>query len=271
MTEFSRLEFIKSQKPVEPLRDWRFWILAIPIIGSVIGIATTSMFSLAFDSVSIIPKIMRDVIAIAGSVITVFAAESNSPGTFFELYRRIFKEEKVTGWDYAALVLSTIGSLATILVVCAIAIMTSVTFSSDAEWVGFVVAWMPLVAALSIVGDNMGALIELASLYASYETRIDAWYERMEQEQASMYSGIQGTLSDRLESLEKQTNLLLAPRANLPWFKSVVSSMNGNLSAYLAMDDKVQSVKALCADNGRLFELSDKTATNWRKEMERVK
>ena len=293
MNEFNRLEFIKSQRPKEPLQDWRFWILAAPIVASVIGIATTTMFSLAFDSISIIPAIVQSWIAILGSVITVFASEANSPGTFFELYRRIFKEEKVTGWDYAALVLSTIGSLATILIVCAVAIMTSSTFPNDTLWLQLVIAWMPLIAAVAIVGDNMGALIEVASLYASYENRIDVWYDRIEQEQLQKSpADFQNTIDDLhnglihfqeivtglksiIKDLQKSnTNLqndiayLQYPKADLQWFKTQLQGANGSLAKYQTMD-VVESVRAICRDGGRRFALSDRTAHTWRKEFEK--
>lgn len=273
MTEFSRLEFIKSQKPVEPLRDWRVWILLGPIAVSVIGMVISGLFSFSFDSIAIISKDVQNWLVVIGSVLMVLGAEANTPGTFIEVFRKIFKGETVTVWDYLAITLSAVGTLATLLIANAIRIMVSENFNLDAAWVAFVITWMPLVAALAVGFDYYGALAESGSLFASYEKRMEVWLTRIEQEQSqpdlSTVDKFQSDISEfqnAVSELQSEIQYLQSPTATLTDWRKMLQSLNGSKESYAKMA-ALDAVREICKKHGFRFDSSERTAYAWHKEL----
>lgn len=280
MTEFSRLEFIKSQKPVEPLRDWRVWILLGPIAVSVIGMVISGLFSFSFDSIAIISKDVQNWLVVIGSILMVLGAEANTPGTFIEVFRKIFKGENVTKWDYSAVTLSAVGTVATLLIASAIRIMVSENFNLDAAWVAFVITWMPLVASLSICLDYYGSLVEAGSLFASYERRMEVWLTRIEQEQndvsalstvdfQSDVSKLQNAFSEFQKTtadLQSEIQYLQLPVATLQDWRKMLQSLNGSKETFAKMN-ATDAVKEICKSHGFRFDLSSRTAYAWHKEL----
>lgn len=190
-------------KPTDPRFAIMTYALLVPILVSAFGFFVVGVFAFAFDSINIIPENVRQWMTVFGSAFVVFGAELNSPGTFIEYFRKRIKGEDINGWDDFALVASAIGTIANVLIVFAIAIVASKTFSGEALWLNLVLNWMPLIAAIGVVGDYVGSLIELGHFLGSYEKRYERWLEeKHDYEQGETEPGMVERLLHKVEHLE---------------------------------------------------------------------
>lgn len=241
------------------MMGWRGISLLTPALFSALGFCSFAVLGFGFTELSVLPQWFRTGLVLVGAFSLAIGGEIGTLSNTVEIFR---KNGQATKWDWTALSVSVLATLAAFL------LAFSALFGARANWSSWLQQYGPIVLGCLAALDSYGGFIEFGLYLNSFDMRYQEWQEA--KRNASMSTGRQDALSERVESLGKEIELLQNERADLPWFRSVVSSANGTLSRYLEMDG-VQAVKALCRDNGRLFDLSDKTAQNWRKEMEKVK
>ena len=170
------MKFWKPE-PKEPIQDFGMWSLLAPIVISALGFFVVGVFAFSFDAIEIIPQVWRDGFTIVGSAMVVFGAELNTPGTFVAVFKKWQKDKSANVFDWSAVVLSGIGTCANLLVVFAIAIMSSDKFANNVPWLGWVLDWGPMIAAFAVACDYYGSLIELGFLFGAFELRKEKWLE----------------------------------------------------------------------------------------------
>jgi len=159
-----------KEEPRRPWTDWRMFGMLVPILLSALGFFVTGLFAFTFEDIQVIPGPVQSWLVILGSGLIVFGAELNTPFTTIETFRKILRKE-ANGWDYSALVVSLVGTLANLLV----------TFSARlkvaAPWTAWMLDWGPLLSGIAVACDYYGALVELGFLFGSFEIRKEAWLE----------------------------------------------------------------------------------------------
>lgn len=247
-------------EPKNPKFALMTYALLVPILVSAFGFFMVGVFAFAFDSINIIPENIRQWLTVIGSAFVIFGAELNSPPTFCEYFRKSIKGEEINNWDKFALVASSIGTLANVLIVFAIAVVSSGTFSGEAPWLNIVLNWMPLIAAIGVVGDYVGSLIELGHFLGSYEKRYERWLEEKHQfEQGEDEPGMVEKLLHKMEHLELEIAKRDWPTLKKTEFVAWRESANGS--------DKV-GVELVELAAGQLMRQlpHERTVARWQKE-----
>ena len=143
-----------KRAPKEPRYDPMMYALLLPACASVFGYFLVGIFAFSFGAIYVIPEEVRQWLTILGSAFVVLAAESNSPATFAVVFRKLAKDRgNVNVWDWTALCASATGTLFSLLVVFALNILSSASFSGDAQWLTIILNWGPLVAAVAVIFD----------------------------------------------------------------------------------------------------------------------
>lgn len=138
---------------------------------SVAGWAIYGAFAYAFADLGVIPEWVQSACVIIGSVLIVVGAESNTIATTEAALSKL-GTDRISAWDYAAVVASLIGGLMTAVI----------TFASrqvllGGQWRGMALQWGPLVLGASGVLDFYGAVTELALARRDYVLDLGQWIE----------------------------------------------------------------------------------------------
>jgi len=279
MSEFNRLEFIKSQRPKEPFTDWRVYSLLAPSVFSALGFLIFTTLGYSFTEFSSISDNVRLVLVLGGGIFLAIGGELGTLFTTIEIGRK-HKLDDVNVWDWIAMGFSLATTLGGFTLALATLLGEFAVWSRPVQVYGSIV-----VGALAGVDAYFG-FWETGYLFADYTKRVKSWFLEIEQEQNvkspadfqntinslhSKFSDFQKAITDLQKSnanLQNDIAYLQYPKADLQWFKTQLQGANGSLAKYQAMD-VVESVHAICRDGGRRFALSDRTAHTWRKEFEK--
>jgi hypothetical protein len=226
--------------------------LIIPIVASVLGFFIVGIFAFAFDSINVLSEPIRDWITVFGSALVILGAEANTPGTFVAVFKRLYKNENVNFFDWSAITLSGIGTLANMLIVIAILIDASST--ERIQWVSSVLVWMPLVAGFAVSCDYYGSLIELGFHIGSFEKRYEQWLEeKREYEQDLSAADIHEPLAElhnAIGDIQKQLEKMRRPVATIQDTRKIIAGCNGSKSKLTSDKKGLSELEKLLDENG---------------------
>lgn len=239
--------------------------LVLPILVSVFGFFVIGIFAFAFDSIEVIPQEYRDWLTIVGSALVVLGAEANTPGTFVAVFKRYYKGDEVNFFDWSAIGLSGLGTLANTLIVIALLITASKLFldlpQEKTQWVIDVLSFAPLLAGIAVSCDYYGSLVELGFHIGSFEKRYEQWLEeKREFEQSEMSSGRQDDIQNQLEDLQKQLEQLQCPVATIQDARKILAGCNGS---FKPTKDGLAKLKQKLSENNLRLPESERTALGW--------
>ena len=141
------------------MKNLRIYSLLVPVAFASIGAGLFSIFTFAFDSVTILPPQVQHTIILIAGICMAAGAELGTPGTVIEVYRKQHLG-KARGWDWIALTFS----------LCATLVAVAVAFARRMDvantWAEPVSSWGPLAVVAFVALDTYGAYIELGSLFA---------------------------------------------------------------------------------------------------------
>jgi len=239
-------------KPTEPMRDLAMYSLAIPIFISAFGFFIVGVFAFSFDAIQEIPASVQNWLTIAGSALVVFGAELNTPGTFVAVFRKWQKDKSANIFDWLAVGLSGVGTLANLLVVFALLILSSDKFTGNAGWLSVVMNFGPLVAAFAVACDYYGSLIELGFLFGAYELRYEKWLDEKRafelQEEQKPFTGRDeqfAELRQEFTELAQRLNALPKPHPRKQDFENWLAELNGDGAKLKTVDDVMQAMSAV--------------------------
>jgi len=157
-------------RPVAPednpqMRGLR-WSLRVSVAGWIVYGA----FAYAFEDLSVIPGVVQSWMVLLGSALIVAGAESNTIATTEAALSKI-GTERISKWDFAAVLASLVGGICTPLIVFS----TRQPELANTMWRQVAILWGPLLLGMAGVLDFYGANLELALAKRDYVRSLGEW------------------------------------------------------------------------------------------------
>ena len=209
------------------------WSLRISVLGWIVYGA----FAYVFEDVGVIPGTVQSWMVLLGSLLIVAGAESNTIATTEAALSKL-GTDRISGWDFAAVVASLVGGICTPL----ITFSTRQTGLSATWWRQVAIQQGPLILGMAGVLDFYGAVTELALSKRDYERDMDRWLD--EERQYNDEHGIRPVREPM-------------PSAKIADFERVLGRMNGQRATLTAE----QLADELAADDLGLP--SESTVKRW--------
>ena len=259
------MDFWKPE-PRQPWRDWRTYSMLMPIVAGAVGACIFFALGLAFaEIVNIRPEVRRPMILMASFGVAI-GSTVGSIGSGIEVFRKSYKDQ-VRGWDWVSLSISTLTTIAGMI------IGVATLLGGTTDWSKEAVIWgSAVVCGLSAL-DAAGDMIELGGLFGSWEERYESWLEEREAWRRANGQEVTDNSQDLIKEIQTLQAKLGAvtehimevearwtwPTATLADFKAILAGMNGSSST---LDREILAMK-LAQD--KLNPPSSSTVERWLK------
>jgi hypothetical protein len=158
---------------------WRGYSLLIPACASATGFFAFAVLAYGFTELAVLPVWFRTALVLVGAFCLAFGGEIGTLSNSVEIFR---KNGQATAWDWAALVVSVMATLAAFLL--AFAALLGV----KATWAGWLQVYGPIVLGLLAALDSYGGFVEFGLYLNGFDDRMTAWQKRYERFLAEQFT-----------------------------------------------------------------------------------
>lgn len=200
-----------QEPPTKPFRDWRTYMIGIPVLFSATGACIFMAFSFSFTEMGAIAQAARIRQVIIAAYATAIGSTFGSIGSGIEIYRKAF-EKRAINLDWLSLGLSIGATLGGYMMGFAALIGTA------QKWGDVRLGAALLVLSGLVALDAAGDLIELGGVFAGYNIRKTAWIEAREAH------------NEKYGIVERQDRIAIDPtwpEAEIGDARRVIARMNG--------------------------------------------
>lgn len=145
---------------------WRGVSLLIPACASAVGFFAFAVLGFGFTELSLLPDGFRTGLVLVGAFALAFGGEIGTLSNTVEIFR---KRGNITTWDWLALVVSVLATLAGFLLAFAALLGVKTTWATWAQLYGPVI--LGLLAAL----DSYGGFVEFGLYLNTFDERMREW------------------------------------------------------------------------------------------------
>lgn len=145
---------------------WRGVSLLVPACASAVGFFAFAVLGFGFTELAVLPEAFRTGLVLTGAFALAFGGEIGTLSNTVEIFR---KRGNITAWDWLALVVSVLATLAAFLLAFAALLGVKATWATWAQLYGPVV--LGLLAAL----DSYGGFVEFGLYLNTFDERMREW------------------------------------------------------------------------------------------------
>lgn len=158
---------------------WRGLSLLIPACFSAIGFFAFAVLGFGFTELATLPETFRTALVLVGAFSLAFGGEIGTLSNTVEIFR---KNGQATVWDWTALVISVLSTLASFL------LAFSALLGATAGWSDWLLLYGPVLIGLLAALDSYGGFVEFGLYLSTYDERMKTWRLAFEQYKRDEYT-----------------------------------------------------------------------------------
>lgn len=155
-------------EPRPPSKDLRAWLLIVTSFAIAIGFCLFAVLSYAFEEMQSLPPEFRTWLVIYGAWALALGGELSTPICVFEIYRKLGTEDH-SRWDWAALIASSLATVAVLF------LATASLLKVDVGWPEFVKSYGPILLMLAAGADGYAGFVETGLYLKNFDRRHREW------------------------------------------------------------------------------------------------
>ena len=178
---------------------WRGVSLLIPACASAVGFFAFAVLGFGFTELSLLPDGFRTGLVLVGAFALAFGGEIGTLSNTVEIFR---KRGNITTWDWLALIVSVLATLAGFLLAFAALLGVKATWATLAQLYGPVI--LGLLAAL----DSYGGFVEFGLYLNTFDERMREWQAAYRQAILDTVTAERQTAPVKLEPIPVSTTMI---------------------------------------------------------------
>ena len=238
------------------MMGWRGISLLVPALCSALGFFAFAVLGFGFTELSVLPQWFRTGLVLTGAFALAAGGEIGTLSNTVEIFR---KNGQATIWDWAALIVSVLSTLAAFL------LAFSALFGARAEWSSWLQKYGPVVLGLLAALDSYGGFIEFGLYLNSFDNRYQEWKEAKQKADKDNLSlgDIHNPYDDfqkQLVEMQKEIDRLQWPIATIADARKVLAKCNGEFSSN---QDGFAKLENKFAEHKLRMPERERTVYNW--------
>jgi len=183
---------------------WRGASLLVPALFSGLGFCAFAILAFSFTEMAVLGQMFKTALVLIGSISLAIGGELGTLSNTVEVFR---KNGKANAWDWSALCISVLSTLAGFLL--AFSALLGVT----STWAGWMQVYGPIVLGLLCALDSYFNYVETGMYLSTFDERMKTWREQFEQYKRDEYAYTRE--QQKVLVLRKRTNQSRANRQRL--------------------------------------------------------